>query len=665
MIRPAAESSNAAPYAERRDTDGPGSTFDQMLAAAATRSIGWFNVGRRRTAELADRVVALEPELTHLSDARLTERVADCRSALIIGGLTEDAVVEAFALAREATRRERGFRHHRVQVIGGLTMLDGRLAEMETGEGKTLTALLPAAAAALAGIPTHVVTVNEYLAERDAAELGPIYRRLGLSVGLILPDHEPDDRKIAYRADVTYCTNKDLVFDYLRDRLAIGQQRSRARRLLREISGRGGGDSLLLRGLHFAIVDEADSVLIDEARTPLILSATEDSEGQLEMRQFALEIAGELVGNRDFKLVARTKQIELLPAGEERIAERTKGLPGIWIARRARHELVGQALSAIYLYKKDVNYIIGDDDKIQIIDEYTGRVMPDRSWENGLHQMVETKEGVPLTGQRRTIARITYQRFFGRYLRLAGMTGTITEAAGEMGATLGLQSVRIDTNSPLIRRDLGTRMARNADEKWQMVAAAARHQAIGLGRPVLIGTRSVGASEALSAVLNQLELDHFVLNARQDSQEAEIVANAGQPGRVTVATNMAGRGTDIKLTREAREAGGLHVILTEFHESARIDRQLFGRSARQGDPGSYEAIVAIDDDLFARFGGGARAIADQLLALGGARWEQIAARTMRRHAQNAAERYNRMIRMNTIRQDYELDRQLAFSGRTE
>ncbi|WP_404710689.1 hypothetical protein [Sphingomonas sp. MMS24-J13] len=401
-------------------------------------------------------------------------------------------------------------------------------------------------------------------------------------------------------------------------------------------------------------------MLIDEARTPLILSASEDTAGQAELRARALEIASTLTRNLDFKLVPRTRDIQLLPAGEEKLTEAAKGLPGIWIARRARNELIVQALMALHLYKRDVNYIVADE-KVAIIDEYTGRVMPDRSWENGLHQMVEVKEGCPPTAQRQTIARITYQRFFSRYLHLAGMTGTIQEAAGEIGSTLGMRTMRIDTNYPLRRQNLGTVLLEGADEKWRAVAHAARYQSQDLGRPVLVGTRSVGASEELSQVLAEYQIDHVVLNARQDSDEAAVIATAGNSGRVTVATNMAGRGTDIKLTASARAAGGLHVILTEFHESARIDRQLFGRSARQGDPGSYEAIVALDDELFVRFLGMAQAVSS-VVRFVGPKANGLIAFILRRLAQNAAEKHNRRIRLNTIRQDHELDRALSFAG---
>ena len=343
-----------------------------------------------------------------------------------------------------------------------------------------------------------------------------------------------------------------------------------------------------MRGLHFAIVDEADSVLIDEARTPLILSGTHgDADTDAELYKNALQVARRLMTGGDFKIQADEKTIRLTPHGERRVVELTAKLSGILSIRRARYELVQQALAALHLFHRDVQYIVADN-KVQIVDEFTGRVMPDRSWERGIHQLIEAKENCMITQRRQTLARITYQRFFRRYRHLCGMTGTAIEAAGELRAVYGLRVIRIPTNRALKRTKVGTRMFPIAGQKWNAVVEAVNavsHQ----GRAVLIGTRSVEASERVGELLRKSGLNPVILNARHDRLEADIVAEAGQPGRITVATNMAGRGTDIQLHRDVREAAGLHVILTEYHESARIDRQLFGRSGRQGDPGSYES----------------------------------------------------------------------------
>jgi preprotein translocase subunit SecA len=570
----------------------------------------------------------------------------------------------ALALAREAARRHTGMRHFRVQLLGGAAMMGGALTEMQTGEGKSLTALLPAVAAALMGRPVHIVTVNDYLARRDAELFRPACNALGLTVGLVEHGQQFQDRQRAYGCDVTYCTNKELVFDYLRDRLALGARRGRARLLVDELfKTRSAGQPrrLLLRGLHFAIVDEADSVLIDEARTPLILSGMPgEAENDAGLYETALDFARRLVPDEDFHVLASRKAIRLTAHGEGRMAELATGLQGLWAIRRAREELVQQALSALHFFRRDVQYIVADG-KVQIVDEYTGRVMPDRSWERGLHQLIEAKENCAITERRHTMARITYQRFFRRYLHLCGMTGTAIETAGELRAVYGLRVVRIPTNRPLRRTDCGTRIVRTAAQKWSAVVDSAK-AVTRQGRAVLIGTRSVDASEHVGELLLKAGLEPVILNARQDRQEAEIVAGAGQPGRVTVATNMAGRGTDIQLHPAVREAGGLHVILTEYHETRRIDRQLFGRAGRQGDPGSYEAIVALDDELFQRFAG------KQLLRIvtGGVRLTKtvppVIGRALRGYSQSAAERLHGRTRRMTLAEDHRWNRTLGFAG---
>jgi preprotein translocase subunit SecA len=614
----------------------------------------------------AARVLALEAPTAAADETALKARIAALRGAMARNGINDANAVEAFALVREVCFRLLGKRHYPVQLMGGYTMLNGGLAEMMTGEGKTLTAVLPAVAVALAGVPVHVITVNEYLARRDAEHLAAVYGFFDLGVGLIEPDQEPPERVRAYARDVTYCVNKDLVFDYLRDRLTQKQVKAGARALLdgwlEDGRAAAGQPRALLRGLYYAIVDEADSVLIDEARTPLIISAEHDDPNGRALYEQALGLAAALEAEVHYRLRVKERSIELTAAGRADVGSFADGLGGLWKISRAREELVEQALSALHLFELDRHYILAED-KVQIVDEYTGRVMADRSWEKGLHQMIEVKEGLELTKRRDTISRITYQRYFRRYLRLAGMSGTVTEVAPEMRTVYGLDVLRIPPNRPVQRRDLGVKVFALGDARWDAVLESARRMSAA-GRAVLIGTRSVAASETIGARLAAAGLPHEVLNARQDVREAEIIAGAGQPGRITVATNMAGRGTDILLEPAVRSAGGLHVILTEYHDSARIDRQLYGRAGRQGDPGSFEALVSLEDELFVAHAApllawlGPRLGADGVLA--GRR-----AHSLRRFAQGTAERQNARIRHHTVEMDNRMEQALAFAGRGE
>ncbi len=652
-----------SPYPERAERL-PGLP-DRTVAGLLARLDG-AGLGRRwrRPAErLAEAAIALSPELAGLDEAGFTAAVAALREQLAAQGLVRPLLARGFALVREASRRRIGLAHHKVQLMGGLAMLDGALAEMDTGEGKTITALLPASLFALAGRPVHVVTVNDYLAERDAEQMACVYEALGLRVGTVTGAQSNEERRAGYAADVTYCTNSTLVFDYLRDRLAAGSRRARARRLVDRLASGGGGEPLFLRGLHVAIVDEADSVLIDEARTPLILSGPSGTGEDAPLYATAHDLADRL-GPGDYTVDHGRRSLELTAAGRDRL-EGAAALGGLWTARRAREELVEQALKARLFFIRGHQYAVVDG-TVQIIDEYTGRIMPDRTWENGLHQMVETKEGCELSGRRRTIARITYQRFFTRYGHLCGMTGTATEARTELAAIYGLTVKRVPNHQRCRRRFLGVTLRPDAASKWDAVASRAAEVAAE-GRSVLIGTKSVAASEALAGLLRSWGLAPAVLNAEQSREEAAVVARAGQPGVVTVATNMAGRGTDIRLSREVRERGGLHVILTEYHDSARIDRQLFGRCARQGDPGTAETIVATDDEVFARYLGRSRArlirAAARLVAFRAGR--PGPGQAMAAAAQRRAERMNAEVRRATLREDEGLEATLAFAGQGE
>jgi preprotein translocase subunit SecA len=644
-----------------RDDEVPNG-LDRALLAVYGRLRPHLGLERRAMDDAAESIEAEAPRWASAVDASLDRAIDDVRKALVREGLRPPLVVRSFALVREVAARVLGLRHYRVQLLGGLAMLQGRLAEMQTGEGKTLTATLPAVTVALSGRPVHVVTVNDYLARRDGQLLAPLYRAFGLDVGIVQHGQPRAERITAYACDVTYCTNKDLVFDYLRDHLARGGRRPSAAQIARAISFSPADAPLLGRGLHYAIVDEADSVLIDEARTPLLIGEEREDACAADLYGLALEIAGALQAGVHFTLSRSERTAKLTPLGRAELAARTSGLRGWWAIRRAREELCEQALAARHLFERDRHYLV-DGGKVQIVDEFTGRTLADRAWERGLHQLVECKEGCAISGERVTVARITYQRFFRRYMRLAGMTGTAREVAGELWSVYGLGVVTVPTHRSLRRTDLGVRLYRTSEEKWRAVIARV-HALASEGRPVLIGTRSVAACEELGRRIGCEHIDHRLLTARQDREEAELIARAGEAARVTVATNMAGRGTDIRLGPGVAERGGLHVILTEFHESRRIDRQLFGRAGRQGDPGSFEAIVAADDELFARYAGRLSAAVRGVVTSDGVVITPLA-RMLRRAAQASAESRSSAVRRASVKQDRMLDRHLAFAGNAE
>jgi preprotein translocase subunit SecA len=645
-------------YPERSEPR-PG-RLDRM-ALGLVHASGWDVPGLRRVRRVAATVEERSRALRDEGDAALVAHRLAIRRRLRSEGVDGDAALDAFALVCEAARRALDMVPYPVQVMGGYVMLRGMLAEMETGEGKTLTATLPACTAALAGLPVHVVTVNDYLVERDAALMRPLYEALGLRVGTVLDGNpDPKARRAAYACDITYVTNKQIAFDYLRDRLERADRNAELRDQLHLLFGsRSGGGRLLLRGLCFAIVDEADSVLVDEARTPLILSrSSEDPDLEPLCRQ-ALALAGTLREGADFALSRRERRVELADAGRERLASAARPLGGPWAGRRRREALVVQALSAQHLYRRDDQYLVRDG-KVQIIDPNTGRVMEDRSWEAGLHQMLEVKEGCPVTRPKETLARISYQQFFRRYLRLAGMTGTAREVASELRSVYGLPTFRIPTHRPTRRRALPGRVFASADRKWEAIVARSEelHR---LDRPVLIGTRSVAVSERLSERLLARGLPHRVLNARQDRDEAEIIAQAGQAGQITIATSMAGRGSDIRLGAGVDARGGLHVIAAERAEAGRIDRQLFGRCGRQGDPGSYERISSLEDPLLTS------ELPERLL-----RWARRPGRLrawlgtwLDMLAQRSAERRHARLRRELGHLEEYYDRALSFAGPRE
>ncbi|MEV8466144.1 translocase [Fluviibacterium sp. DFM31] len=592
-----------------------------------------------------------------LSDDELRARAAALSDRLRAGSWPprKSDQAAAFALVREAAGRLFGTPHYDVQVQGAAAMVAGMVAEMATGEGKTLTATLAAVTAGLAGIPVHVITANDYLAARDAEEMEPIYAFFGLRTGVVVHGVEPPTRRAAYRSDITYCCNKEAAFDYLRDRLVLRERGDnihlRAEGLYGVTPRRG---SLTQAGLPFAIVDEADSVLIDEARIPLIISRTVPATGDAAADYTrALDLARAMTEGTHYRLYRAEGVAEITEQGREILAGDADGVEGPWRVPLIREELVRKALTALHVMRRGEGYVLREG-KVQIVDEYTGRLMPDRSWSEGLHQMVELKEGVELTAGRDTLARMTYQRYFGRYRWIAGMTGTARPVATELLASYGLRVATIPTNRPPRRTVVPARVFPTAAEKWQAVAdrVAAIHDR---GAPVLIGTRSVEASLAASDVLTVRGVAHVVLNADQDEEEAAIVAAAGQVGAVTVATNMAGRGTDIKLGPGAEDLGGLHVIATERHDSARIDRQLAGRAARQGQPGRVETFLSLEDDLLAEL----KMVPQRTLAALGA-GDQLFS-----YAQRRAERRHQSMRRELLRIDTALGDMLAFAGKQE
>ena len=615
--------------------------------------------GDPRVTRLVARVNELEDRHHNMDESALKASAGVLRARLRRDGFCVAAVAEAFALVREAGRRTLGLRHYDVQLAGGYAMLNGMVAEMDTGEGKTLTATLAATTAALAGIPVHVVTVNDYLAQRDTQNMGPLYRALGLTVGTIVHGLQPPQRKAAYDCDITYTSNKEIAFDYLRDRIALGIRPSSIAIKLRRVQGKQQGEGIVMRGLHFAIVDEADSVLVDEARTPLIISRETLPGQEQHWAETALDLVKQLQIDQDYKILRAERRVELTRAGRDRLAGLGDELGGIWRSSVRREEAARQALTALNLFERGDHYLV-QDGKVQIVDEYTGRIMADRSWSEGLHQLIEVKEDCVVTGRKVPVARITYQRFFRRYQRLAGMTGTAREVSRELWAVYRLAVTRIPSNLPTQRRRLPTRILTSTELKWHAIAERAA-ELRATGHPVLIGTRSVSASEVLSELLSAAGLDHEVLNAAQDKREAEIIAQAGRSGQITVATNMAGRGVDIPVDQSVLDRDGLHVILSERHDARRIDRQLAGRCGRHGEPGIIQAFLSLEDPLLDLM----HPLVVRWIGSLHRRFRDPAALFVFRWSQRRAERAHSAARRALLKQDQKLGVLLAFSGGLE
>ncbi len=634
------------------------------LDAAWDSVAGWIRNAATRTQSFlrrAGEIIALEKDYAQKSDAALGETGRQLREIFRRSRDTREHLNHAYALVREVAARKLDQKHFPVQIAGALALHAGCVVEMATGEGKTLAATMPTVAAGWRGKGCHVITVNDYLAKRDAEWMGPVYKFLGLSVGYIRQDMSPPLRKRAYQADITYCTNKEVTADFLRDRLTLGRVKNFSQALLENfVGGRRRTDRLLQRGLHYAIVDEADSVLIDEAVTPLIISGEAPNPEQVHAFTGAAELAEKFQPDVHYKINHRYREVELTSAGKSQLERETAGLGGVWQGRRRSEELIVQALTAREFYLRDQQYVL-QEDKAVIVDEFTGRLMPDREWRDGLHQAVEAKEGVEVNPPKDTYARLSFQRFFRLYGKLAGMTGTAAEARREFWQIYHLPVAVIPTNRPCIRKVHPDRVYADEQAKWSAVLEEIK-RVHATDRPVLVGTRSVRASEHLSRMLSDEGLDHQVLNAVRHKQEAHIVAGAGQKGRITVATNMAGRGTDIKLAPGVAEMGGLKVIATERHEAGRIDRQLFGRCARQGDPGEAVAFVSLEDELPRRYAPTMTGLLRRRFA--GADGE-VSSRLTRRVfdvAQRRAERLALRQRKSVLRTDDWLDEYLGFAG---
>jgi len=553
-----------------------------------------------RWAELLPKIAALEPELLAISDEKLRKRSLSLRYRAKSGEPLARLLVEAYALVREAGRRTINMRHFDVQVLGGIAMFHRSIVEMQTGEGKTLTATLPLYLHGLMGRGCHLATVNDYLARRDADWMRPIYQLLGMSVGVIETQMSQPQRRKAYACDVTYGTAKEFGFDFLRDRLLlrrIGEGQTDLLGGMLKQNRAAADEKPVQRDPYFALVDEADSILIDEARTPLIISALPTEEQRLAVAcyKWSASVIREFIEDEDYEYDHEKKTVELTREGRLKVRRLPKPSEMDEVGMVNIYQYIERAILVDREYKLDRQYVVRDGE-IVIVDEFTGRLAEGRKWRNGIHQAVEAKQGVEVTVETGQAARITVQDFFLRYENLAGMTGTAMGSARELRRIYRCRVLPIPTNRPAIRRRWPDRIFGTTDAKWAAVVEEIRelHAA---GRPVLIGTRSIDKSEHLSKLLNEVGIEHQVLNANQIAEEADIVARAGLLGKVTVSTNMAGRGTDIKLGEGVAQLGGLHVICTEMHDSSRIDRQLIGRCGRQGDPGTYRQYLALDDDL--------------------------------------------------------------------
>lgn len=639
-------------------------------AAAALAGVRWRSrhaTPSRLRAEV-EGIVVMAPELRSFSEAAFDHEIASIREVFLRGRDDAPALRRAMAVVREVARRATGEEAFPVQLLGALSMYHGRIIEMLTGEGKTLTGSLVAPLLAWKHRHVHVFTVNDYLAQRDAESRGRIYRRCLVDCGAITHEMSPNDRAVVYARGVIYGTPKQIVADWLRDQIKLGATTTAwaGRQVMSALGPEASANfAPMIPGLRAAIIDEADAVLIDEGVVPLIIARSRREDDMAVVYRVAGQIADKLDEGPDYTIDHVHRRAELKSRGEHRAKlmseDAAAGDPraAVFRATRRAQELVRQALVAKHCYKHGQQYHVVDG-KVMIVDEYTGRFLQDRQWEHGLHQAVEAKEGLDVTADRETLARMSFQRFYRSYPFLCGMTGTAADATGEMERVYSRPVVVIPTNRPLIREALPTRIFKTSRDKWDAIVRSIE-QVWKKGRPVLVGTRSITSSELLSRLLSDRGLSHQVLNAKNDKEEASVIAQAGRVGAITVATNMAGRGTDILLNDEARKNGGLHVVLTEMHGAKRIDRQFIGRAGRQGDPGSSQIFVSLEDEFMAKFAPG---LARWLRAR--ARDTEIAptptARAILRLAQRRSEGKDRINRAAVLRQDDWIDKNLPGVG---
>ena len=610
----------------------------------------------KRIKPIVDKILGMREQWVALSDEELQHKTVEFKERLAKGETLDDILPEAFATVREASRRVLGEEHYPVQLTGGIVLHQGRIAEMRTGEGKTNVAALPSYLNALAGEGVHVVTVNDYLAQRDAENEGKVHRFLGLTVGCVLNSMNNDERRAAYNCDITYVTNNELGFDYLRDNMVVYKEQ------------------LVMRGLHFAIIDEVDSILIDEARTPLIISGQsgkstklyevcdilakrlEKGEASAEFSKMNALMGEEITETGDFVVSEKDKTINLTEQGVQKV-EQFFHIDNLADAENLeiQHNMI-MALKANYMMFRDQDYVVKDDE-ILIVDEFTGRIMPGRRYSDGLHQAIEAKEHVKVKRESKTLATITFQNFFNKFDKKCGMTGTALTEEREFRNIYGMDVVEIPTNKPIARIDHQDAVYKTKKEKYKAVCDEVE-ETYKKGQPVLVGTVNIDTSELLSGMLKRRGIPHNVLNAKYHELEAQIVAGAGVHGSVTIATNMAGRGTDIKLDEESRKLGGLKIIGTERHESRRIDNQLRGRSGRQGDPGESRFYISREDDLMRLFG--SEKIMSMFNALGVQDGEQIEHKMLTsaiEKAQKKIEGNNYGIRENVLKYDEVMNEQ--------
>lgn len=608
-----------------------------MITALLAKILGTNNARQlRKLQPIVDKINAFEPSIKALSDEQLKAKTNEFRERLMQGQTLDDVLPEAFAVVREAARRVLGERHYDVQLMGGIVLHQGKISEMKTGEGKTLTATLPLYLNALPGKGAHLVTTNDYLANRDAAWMGQVFTFLGLTCSALKHDMSDEERKEAYQADIMYATNNELGFDYLRDNMKHNLS------------------DYVQRDLNYAIVDEVDSILIDEARTPLIISGGGDASSDLYEK--ADKVVRRLVKNEDYEIDEKARSVQLTESGNDKV-ESMLGIDNLYAVQNLNllHHIT-QALRANTLFKIDVDYVVRDGE-VLIVDEFTGRILSGRRYSDGLHQALEAKEGVNVARESQTLASITLQNFFRLYKKLAGMTGTAATEAEEFHKIYKLDVVSVPTHEQLARIDQADLIFLSKNAKYKAIVEDIKARYL-KKQPVLIGTIAIETSELLSHILKAAGVPHEVLNAKQHEREAEIIQHAGEPGRVTIATNMAGRGTDIKLTPDSKAAGGLYVLGTERHESRRIDNQLRGRSGRQGDAGESRFYISLDDDLIRIFAGDT--IKKNMERVGMTEDETIESRFISRtieRSQEKVEKHNFEIRKHLLEYDDVLNQQ--------